>query len=142
MESRDGMQQCYFLSASELEEIYQRGYQLWNEGAFEQATTCFAEIAISNPQDRRFIFAFACAQLQQGEPLHALKLFMHCLRLQADEPWAYFHIACCLNALGSTLEARDALDATIILCQATDSDEVNYAHLYQQAKKLLAELSW
>jgi len=134
--------ECHPPPDNELEEIYERGYNLWNDGFFEQATECFAEAAIHHPLERRFLFAFACALKQQGETEQALKLFMHCIFLQADEPWAYFHIAGCLNTLGNITEACDALESTLTLCRSLNNDAASHHWLHQQAKSLLADLSY
>lgn len=133
--------QFYCPTPTELEELYERGYNFWNEGAYEHATECFAEVAMSNPLDRRYLFAFACAMEQQGETAHAVKLFMNALSLKPDDPFAYFHIACCFKTLGHLNEAREALNATVVLCEYQDNDEFNYEHLHQRAIALINELS-
>jgi len=126
---------------AELETLYERGYHAWNRGECDEATELFAFLALQQPLDRRFPFAFACALKEQGEYRHALALFSQTLAMQANDPFAPFHIAECLQALGETDAARDALDAVIALCFGQAEQDPRYDALRQRAEIQLASLN-
>lgn len=125
----------------ELERLYERAYHAWNRGECDEATELFAFLALQQPLDRRFPFAFACALKEQGEYRHALTLFSQTLAMQANDPFAPFHIAECLQALGETDAARDALDAVIALCFGQAEQDPRYDALRQRAEIQLASLN-
>ncbi|MGH1391319.1 MAG: SycD/LcrH family type III secretion system chaperone [Aeromonas jandaei] len=126
---------------AELEALYERAYHAWNRGECDEATELFAFLALQQPLDRRFPFAFACALKEQGEYRHALTLFSQTLAMQANDPFAPFHIAECLQALGETDAARDALDAVIALCFGQAEQDPRYDALRQRAEIQLASLN-
>ncbi|MFM5540423.1 CesD/SycD/LcrH family type III secretion system chaperone [Aeromonas veronii] len=129
------------VSTEELERLYARGYQALNNGKNEEATEIFAFLAMQQPLDRRFTFAFACTLKEQGEFRHALTLFTQTMAMQANEPFAIFHIAECLLGLEEREAARDALDAVITLCYAQADLDPNYDLLRSRAEDLLVSLN-
>lgn len=141
LEGRATLADLVGTTQAELNAIYTRGYQAWNAGDLESATADFAYLALQQPLERRFLFAFACALKQQGEYHHALTLFTHTLAMQANDPFASFHIAECLLALNETDAARDALDATQALCYGQADQDPRYDSLRQKAERLLTKLN-
>ncbi|KOC90725.1 hypothetical protein NG42_08365 [Winslowiella iniecta] len=129
------------ISPQQLDELYARGYQAWEEGNLDTATHFFAFVAQFDPAARRNIFAYACALKQQGEYVHALRLFSHAVQMQPSDPFAPFHLANCLEAIGEVEGAREVLNATISLCFDAANSDVRYEDLRRQAEDRLTELN-
>ncbi|ELJ7458864.1 SycD/LcrH family type III secretion system chaperone, partial [Escherichia coli] len=125
------------LSWDELEILYERGYNAWNEGKYEEATDIFAFLTLHKPLEREFMFAFACAIKEQGEYRHALTLFTYTLAMRSDDPFSIFHIAECLLNMQEYEAARDALDSVISLCYEKNIQDTRYSHLRERAEMLL-----
>ncbi|WP_199153208.1 SycD/LcrH family type III secretion system chaperone [Chromobacterium sp. ASV23] len=128
-------------SAAELEAIYERGYRAWSAGDLDSATADFAFLALQQPLDRRFLFAFACALKRHGEFRHALTFFGYSVAMQANDPFATFHIAECLLAMDELNAARDALDTTIALCYGQADADPRFTPLRQRAENMLDDLN-
>ena len=141
LEGRATLADACDYTPAELEAVYERGYHAWNAGDLDSATTSFAFLALQQPLDRRFLFAFACALQQQGEFRHALTFFGYTVAMQANDPFAPFRVAECLLALGEVDAARDALDAVAALCYGQADADPRYDALRQRAEALLADLN-
>lgn len=140
IEGRSSLASLGGLDAAALEAIYARGYDAWNAGDLDAATSDFGFLVLQQPRDRRFHFAFACALQQQGELHHALAFFSYAASMQADDPFAVFHIGECLLRLDEIEGARDALDAAIALCYG-QADKPGHHALRLRAEDLLAKLN-
>lgn len=124
-------------SQMKLEDLYHRGYCCLNENNLDEATATFAFLALQQPMDRRFLFAFACTLKLQKEYRQALSLFSHTFVMQANDPFAPFHMAECLQALNEPDAAKDALNTVISLCYGQSDNDPRYDPLRQQAQTLL-----
>ncbi|PKH21810.1 CesD/SycD/LcrH family type III secretion system chaperone [Enterobacterales bacterium CwR94] len=141
LEGKVSMNQLCNISDTELETLYCEGYNAWNNGDIETAAQRFAFVAMQRPNDRRFIFAFACVLKQAECWASALSLYGYAIAMQADDPYAVFHVAECLQAVGNIEGARDALDATISLCFYQAMENPAYADLRQAAEAQLSRLN-
>ncbi|RXV65960.1 CesD/SycD/LcrH family type III secretion system chaperone [Burkholderia stabilis] len=124
-----------------LEHIYERGYDAWNSGDRDSATLDFGLLTLLQPLDRRFHFAFACGLQSQGEFSHALTFFNYAISMQADDPFAAFHIGECLLGLGEFDAARDAFEAAISQCYGVEDGSPATDHLRARAETHLIKLN-
>jgi len=63
----------------------------------------------SDPEDAFLLYAMAQELANRGEHDPAVEAYDRAIRADADAPYAYFHKARSLEALGRRAEARDAL---------------------------------
>jgi len=129
------------LSLQDLENLYALGYAAWHEGDVDSATYYFAYLSQLNPDDYRFIFAFACALKKQGEYQHALNLFNHAMSMAASTDSSPLHIAICFQHLGEINKSREVLNTYIAHCFEKTNDESQCHSLRQQAETLLLSIN-
>lgn len=127
------------LDAQALETIYADGYEAWQRGDIAHATSAFRMLAMQQPLDRRFPFAYACALQRQGQWREALNFFRAAVAMEATEPYAVLHSAECLIELRETEAARHALMLVIALCRG-QSDNLSYDPARVSAQDLLLHL--
>ncbi len=128
------------LDANALEAIYRRGYNSWQKGDIDSATSDFGFLVLNQPLDRRFHFAFASALHRQGEFANALTFYGYAVAIRANEPDAVYRIAECLYELGEIEAARDALDAVIALCYG-QAENLGFDELRQHAQSFLIQIN-
>lgn len=126
--------------AQEMKDLYTRGYQAWEAGDINTACDHFACLALLQPQNPQFLFAFACGLQQQKAYAQAMALFAYTLSQQATNPFAAFHGGECALALAENALAYEAFTLTRELCFTQSSDNPHYEALRQQAEDQLSAL--
>ncbi len=101
------------ISSEELEEIYRRGLEDYQQSHLEQAMASFGYLVLHQPWDRRFHLAFASTLHWAGDYQRALTFYSYALAMDACDPASSFRMAQCLVSLGDENSAIEALQLAI-----------------------------
>ncbi|MCL9783338.1 SycD/LcrH family type III secretion system chaperone [Vibrio sp. S4M6] len=124
------------ISAQELENIYSRGFDYYQQGDYTRALDDFSYLVIHNPWDRRFYIALGSTLQNMKQYREALSFFGLALFMDSCDPTASYRIAQCLIELRETVSARDALQTAI---QQSYSDP-KHTQIRNMANRLLSTL--
>ncbi|MDB5839527.1 MAG: CesD/SycD/LcrH family type secretion system chaperone [Herminiimonas sp.] len=97
------------ISEESQEALYALGYNLYNQGRYDDAMHTFGFLLLHNHRDRRFYKGFgSCLQMQKRYQ-DALKYYGIASIMDLNDPVPVFHSAECLLAMSKVDEAIEAL---------------------------------
>lgn len=120
------------LPDSHLEAQYAHGYELYQEGQFEEATRAFTSLSILNPYEPKYWFALAAARHLAGDFAEALQAYLLSSAIDEENPNPLLQAARCANELGQPNETVELLDQAI----AVGSGKVEYEMVMREARAL------
>lgn len=90
--------------------LYSLGFNLYDQGDYEQAKTIFQRLVVARPHEKKFWMALG-ASFQMLELYEdALTAWAMTSFLQDEDPLPHFHAAECLLCIGKYDEVHKALD--------------------------------
>ncbi|WP_108650441.1 SycD/LcrH family type III secretion system chaperone [Dongshaea marina] len=101
------------ISPQELERVYSRAFDSYQNGCYSCALEDFSYLVIHNPWDRRFHIALGSTLQNLGQYQDALSFFGLALFMDACDPLPSYRIAQCLIELRELSSARDALQTAV-----------------------------
>lgn len=119
-----------------IEEIFNKGCDLYQRGSFEEAKHSFSLAARLNPQSKKFWMSFAGTFVQLKEYGKAIPCYMMVMLLDPSDPTAHFLSAYCYAKEKKIDEALDFLQLSMKLSQ----EDKKYESVSFQAKGLWQHL--
>lgn len=129
--------EIFSLTDSEMEALFQSGYQAFGTGDLTGARAVFTRLAQLDQFDARFPFALGATLQLQGELSKAAKCYLLAISLNPIWPEAFVRLGECLILAGELDYARDALEEAI----EQASEHESGASVQAEAKALLAEIA-
>ncbi|MGB0895603.1 MAG: CesD/SycD/LcrH family type III secretion system chaperone [Parashewanella sp.] len=125
------------VSLQELEDIYVKGLEKYNNGKPEEAVADFTYLVMHQPWDRRFHMALGSTLHWLGQFKHAMNFYSYALVMDACDPGATFRIAQCFLSLDDEVSAIDALQTAI----EQSYIKPEYHQIGQLSRQLLDEIN-
>lgn len=108
-------QDVFKFTPFEIEEIYKKGYDFYQNGDLKGAKEAFLGLIHLNPYVARNWFSYACVLQAEKDYQEALTAFDFCLGIQNEHVEAYFCSGQCAYALNNIEQAKQFLQKVIAL---------------------------
>lgn len=110
------------LSNNDLAELFNAGQHALTEGRLDDALCIYLVLQQAQPDESAYRFGYALTLQQMGEIKQAGEQYTIAFALDPTDAACAFRLGECLAALGYTLDAQDALQAAIQLCDIPRND--------------------
>lgn len=117
--------------------LYALGYELYQQGRYEEALQAFGLLTLRDPTDPRYLLAAGATLQMQRLFEQALTLYGLAAFLRPADPVAPLHACECLIALGRLDEAREALADLLPDCEPGRHDPIR--HRAEGLRQFLAQ---
>jgi type III secretion system low calcium response chaperone LcrH/SycD len=121
---------------SQLEGIYNIGYQCYNQTNYKKAIGIFRLLFLLNPLETKYIFSLGLSLEKDKQFYPASTAYLLYGFLEENNPVPPFRTAICFLEMGEHLVAQIMFEKTIELCQAKEGMQA----LEQRAQLFLAGL--
>ena len=122
------------MSDEALETQYAVGFDLYNEGRYEEATNAFTSLTILNPYEPRFWFALGAARQQAGDHEEALQAYLFSSAIDEENAQPLLQAARSLEALNNLDEARQFAAQAVEVAGAGELGAEAQSYLQQLQK--------
>ena len=123
------------LSAQSTEELMSQGTMLIQNGAFDQAVTCFRKVVARDNRNFEAQFNLAFAYLNAGRNSIAIDEFNKAASINPSSTETWSNMAVAYQNLGKTAEALGALDKAVRLNPGNMQARLNLATMYATQEK-------
>ncbi|MDF2549007.1 MAG: sycD9 [Chlamydiales bacterium] len=120
------------ISEETMEGIYSQGYNLYNQGRYQDASYVFRLLMMLDYKVAKYTLGLAACLHRLGDFSNAIVIYTLVGVLEPTNPIPYYHAADCFLKLGQTEGAFWALDQTIML----SAENEEHAVLKERAKIL------
>jgi type III secretion system low calcium response chaperone LcrH/SycD len=108
-------QQLMGMPDSHLESQYSNGYELYQEGRYEEAVQVFTSLTILNPYQPKFWFSLAASHHLAGDYTEALQAYLLSSAIDEENPDPLMQASRCAAELGRFDEEKELLKQALEL---------------------------
>ena len=126
----------FHISDSQMEAIYNYGYQMFQSGKYKDASQFFNFLRTMNPMEYRYWFGLAACHHSLNDFNKAQGEYGVCTLMEPENPIPYFHIYDCYMQQQNPLAAYYAL-RDLVECAR---DQPEYATLKERAQMEITKL--
>lgn len=113
MEDKKSPKEALGFDNSYLENMYTRGYNLYNTGKFNDALHIFRALLMLNPTEPKYMLGIAACQHMLKEYVSAIQSYVLCSVYDPTNPLPFFHSSDCYIQMKNYVSAMICLEMAI-----------------------------
>lgn len=129
---RGTLQQAFSVSPLEMEELYGKGYEWYEQEIYEKAEDCFRWLVLLNPFENRYWLGLGASQQMSGRIESALKAYAVASIIEPESPYPHVYAYECFRLQENFSEAEKALE----MARHMTKEHEHYKDLYQELEAL------
>lgn len=108
---------------AQLEELYEKGYNLYKSGHYKEALPHFKLLILGHPKEPRYVMALAATYHMLKDFTNAEFMYNCTSFLDPDNPVPQYHLADCCIHLNNSVGAYIALEMALTRCKRSIGHE-------------------
>jgi type III secretion system low calcium response chaperone LcrH/SycD len=104
------------MPAGSRETLYAMAHDTYARGNYERARQLFAQLALYDHGDPRYMKGLAATTQMLGNYEQALRMYAVVAAMDATDPGPVMHAGDCLKAMGRRAEAAESFDVALSMC--------------------------
>lgn len=106
------------------ETLYAFAYDSYSKGQYEKARQLFAQLALFDHKDPRYMKGLAAASQMLGDYEQALQVYALVVAMDMADPTSVMHAGDCYQAIGKHAEAAESFDLARSMCSTAEHEPV------------------